>query len=120
MSNHALRPEIFHSVNNDDLDVIDRPLSAWSRIYAKGGVRKTVVLVTLALIWEVYARILDNGLLLPSFTETITALIRDVASGELPQATVYTISLLIKVPLFMPAWCGLPRPRSKTSLRSGV
>ena len=48
-----------------------------------GWLRKLILLAVLAVVWEVYARYLDNPLLLPTFSETVSALIADVASGVL-------------------------------------
>src|SRR5918993_2440544 len=58
--------------------------------------RKIVLLAVLAGIWEVYARILDNPLLFPTFSETVEALFSSTASGELPRALWFTINLLMK------------------------
>ena len=49
-------------------------LSTWTKLYANGALRKTALLVLLALVWEIYARILDNPLLFPTFTATVAAL----------------------------------------------
>ncbi len=43
--------------------------------YGNGTVRKTVLLVLLAAIWEIYARALANPLLFPTFTDTVMALL---------------------------------------------
>jgi NitT/TauT family transport system permease protein len=56
--------------------------------------RKLILLVVLAAIWEVYARMLDNPLLFPTLSATLAALGRAVASGELPRATAYSLRLL--------------------------
>jgi NitT/TauT family transport system permease protein len=58
--------------------------------------RKTILLVVLAAIWEIYARVLDNSLLFPTFTETVKALLSSLASGALPRALWYTMNLLLK------------------------
>ena len=63
--------------------VVQKPLSAWERIYNQAGVRKTFILVLLAVIWEVYARLLDNPLLFPTFTATIHAFIDGIVGGGL-------------------------------------
>jgi NitT/TauT family transport system permease protein len=54
------------------------------------------LLILLAMAWEGYARWLNNPLLLPSFSATIAALFRSLASGDLPRATIYTLRVLIK------------------------
>jgi NitT/TauT family transport system permease protein len=90
------RPEIFHTLSTGDIDVADRPRSIASRLYSKGAVRKGLLLAILAVIWEVYARALDNELLFPKFSSTVAALFAAIASGELISAALYTLSLLIK------------------------
>jgi NitT/TauT family transport system permease protein len=55
-----------------------------------------VLLVILAAAWEIYARIIDNELVLPTFSSTVAALFAGLASGELPAAAGYTLSLLFK------------------------
>jgi NitT/TauT family transport system permease protein len=90
------RPDIIHEITTHELDVVERPLTGWAKIYDNGVVRKTAVLTVLALIWETYARVLDNPLLFPTFSDTVAALAAGIASGELPSAAAYTLSLLIK------------------------
>ncbi len=60
------------------------------------GVRKGLLLVVLAAIWETYARSLNNPLLFPTFSATLSALWSAVVSGELPRAAVHTLTLLMK------------------------
>jgi NitT/TauT family transport system permease protein len=76
--------------------IVVQPLGAWRRAWDIGGVRKTVLLIVLAAIWETYARWLNNPLLFPTFVDTIKAFFTAIASGELPKAASYTIQLLLK------------------------
>jgi NitT/TauT family transport system permease protein len=78
------------------LDIVAQPLTVWERLYGNALIRKSLLLVVLALAWEVYARSLDNPLLFPTFSGTVEALVSSVASGELPRAAAYTIQLLLK------------------------
>jgi NitT/TauT family transport system permease protein len=78
------------------LDVVEKPLGIGTRLYNNAAFRKTVVLLFLGAIWEVYARRLNNPLLFPTFSETVRALFSSVASGALPQALSYTLGLLFK------------------------
>ncbi len=97
MANSSVdRPEVFHELAFDPSQVSAQPLSTWTKLYANGALRKTVLLVLLALVWEIYARILDNPLLFPTFTATVAALWSALLSGEIPTAGVYTLSLLLK------------------------
>ena len=58
----------------------------------------------LALVWEVYARALNNPLLFPTFSATVGGAVSSIASGELPRAIAYTLTLLLEG---LPArvWC---------------
>ena len=58
--------------------------------------RKIVLLVILAAAWEAYARWLANPLLFPAFSDTLVALGHSIASGQLPRAVSYTLTLLLK------------------------
>jgi NitT/TauT family transport system permease protein len=75
--------------------VRDRP-GPLRRLYDHGGARKALLLVVLALVWEAYARWLGNPLVFPTFSATLGALGRGVASGELPRAALHTLTLLGK------------------------
>jgi len=90
------RPDITHEISTETLEVIAQPLTGFARLYDNGAFRKTVLLVLLAVIWEVYARLLASPLLFPTFSATVAALGTGLASGELPRAATYTLSLLIK------------------------
>lgn len=89
------RPEIFHDIA-PRTDVVEQPLSAWQRAYRNTAARKTVLLVALAIVWEIYARRLNNPLLFPSFSSTVAALLASLRSGEIPRAAGYTLLLLVK------------------------
>ena len=77
-------------------DVVARPLPAWTRLWENGALRKALVLVLVIAVWEGYARWLDNPLLFPTFSATAAALVAGLASGQIPQAAFYTVSLLLQ------------------------
>jgi NitT/TauT family transport system permease protein len=89
------RPELFPT-EAATFPVVERPLGSWARLYGNGAARKAILLVVLAAVWEIYARNLNNPLLLPTLTETVAALLRSVRSGEMTRAATFTISLLLK------------------------
>ncbi len=96
MAIEVQRPEVFREVDRSGITVVEQRLTGWARLYDQSALRKAVVLVLLALIWELYARWLGNPLVFPTFSATVAALVRGIASGELPGAAMYTISLLLK------------------------
>ena len=65
-----LRPDVEVHVVTTGFDVVEKPLSAWEKFYNNGAARKIVLLVVLALLWEFYARWLNNPLLFPTFSDT--------------------------------------------------
>lgn len=90
------RPEIHRVLDAAALDVVEQPLRGWARLYENGAARKLLVLLVLAALWETYARWLGNPLLFPTLSATLTALASGIASGELPRAALYTLSLLVE------------------------
>jgi NitT/TauT family transport system permease protein len=48
------------------------------------------------LAWEAYARWLSNPLLFPTLSDTVSALFSSIASGRLPRAVGFTLTLLLK------------------------
>jgi NitT/TauT family transport system permease protein len=95
MSDAFERPDRLYDVDTDRIDVVARPRSFWRSLYAQGWLRKSVLLLALALIWEIYGRSVGNELVLPTFLDTLTALLGAFASGELPAAAGYTIPVLL-------------------------
>jgi NitT/TauT family transport system permease protein len=85
---------------NDDLPagfgVVEKPLGLWERVFDNGALRKGLLLIGLALIWEIYARWLNNSLLFPTLSETVEAFFGSVLSGELIGATARSVGTLLE------------------------
>ncbi|WP_416425719.1 ABC transporter permease [Pseudomonas sp. App30] len=75
---------------------LTRDISLAQRIWQQGWVRKTVIMIALALIWEIAARLQNNDLLLPSFLQTAHAFIDGIATGELLGKVWISLTVLIK------------------------
>jgi NitT/TauT family transport system permease protein len=73
-----------------------RDISLPRRIWQQAWVRKGVILLALAVLWEFAARWQNNDLLLPSFLQTANAFIEGVASGELLSKVWISLTVLIK------------------------
>ena len=58
--------------------------------------RKSLILVLLALLWEAVARYQNNDLLLPSFLQTASALYQGLLSGELLGKVGISLVVLLK------------------------
>ncbi len=79
----------------ENLGVVENPLPFMARLWDQGWLRKLLVLVVLACLWEAYARYLDNDLLLPTFIDTCRALIDGVATGQLPRRVATSLDVLM-------------------------
>lgn len=78
------RPDIHRQpMDSSKFGVVEKPLSRLEACYNSATLRKTAIIVLLALAWEIGARALNNNLLLPTFTSTMSALFHGLFSGEL-------------------------------------
>ena len=75
---------------------VERGLSFTARWWSHGWLRKGLILVAIAILWELAARWQDNDLLLPTFTATARALYEGLASGELVEKVGISFSVLIQ------------------------
>jgi NitT/TauT family transport system permease protein len=65
------------------------------QLYNMSGLRKLFLLVVLAIIWEVYARYVDNDLLFPTFSSTIEAMVTNLANGVLINRVWVSLRILL-------------------------
>jgi NitT/TauT family transport system permease protein len=78
-----------------DSSIVQKPLTVFEQVYNSAVIRKTVLVLLLALIWESYARWLDNELMFPTLTATLAALWHGIVSGELLIRTWVSLSVLL-------------------------
>jgi len=75
--------------------VVQRALPMAERLYNMSGLRKLFLLVVLAIIWEIYARYVDNELLFPTFSSTIEAMVTNLANGVLINRVWVSLRILL-------------------------
>ena len=91
-----VRPELLYDEPSvEQISVVEKPLSMLELIYNEGFVRKALILIVLALDWEAYGRYLNNDLLFPTFTQTLSAFLSSVAAFELPARAWASIKVLL-------------------------
>jgi NitT/TauT family transport system permease protein len=78
------RPEAEYVLDEMAMGVAPRQISALSRIANNTGFRRSVVILLIAIGWQLTAYWMDNPLLFPSLTETIKALVDATLDGTLP------------------------------------
>ncbi|CAM3811735.1 putative aliphatic sulfonates transport permease protein SsuC [Pseudomonas reidholzensis] len=75
---------------------LERQLPLAQRLWQQGWLRKTLILLVLAVLWEAAARFTDNDLLLPGFLQTARAFWEGMFSGELPAKVGVSLVVLLK------------------------
>jgi NitT/TauT family transport system permease protein len=78
------------------MGVVAAPLTAGQRLANQGWLRKGLILLVIAVAWEVYARRLDNPLLVPTFSATLAALADGLVSGGILERAMNSVQLLLK------------------------
>jgi NitT/TauT family transport system permease protein len=74
---------------------VEQKLGTMELLWQSGLFRKSLLIVILAVIWEAYARHLDNPLLFPTLSDTLTALYDRFADGVLPARIWTTLKILV-------------------------
>ncbi len=85
-----LDPEPYAAVG-----IVEKRLSLWERLSNNTALRRIFLLIALACIWQLYAVTLDNGLLFPTFSDTMSALYSGIVSGGLLEKAWTSISVLL-------------------------
>ncbi|HUA77831.1 MAG TPA: ABC transporter permease [Acetobacteraceae bacterium] len=95
-ANPPLRPE-FEIVPEDvgQIAAVEAPLSLAERLSGNVALRRALVLVGLAVLWQLYAVWLDNSLLFPTFTETVRVFVAGMISGALSDRILVSIQVLL-------------------------
>ncbi|MGV1756947.1 ABC transporter permease [Rhizobium sp. A22-96] len=74
---------------------VEQKLGTLELLWQSSLFRKSLLIVALAIIWEAYARHLDNPLLFPTLSDTLTALYDRFADGVLPARIWTTLKVLV-------------------------
>ena len=77
------------------LPEVVRKLPLLERLGNSGTLRKSLFLLALALLWEGYARALDNPLLFPTLSDTLEAGWDAILSGVLPNRAWTSVRVLL-------------------------
>ncbi|MFZ1155081.1 MAG: ABC transporter permease [Solirubrobacteraceae bacterium] len=63
---------------------VERKLTVLELLWNDGFVRKGLIIVLLALVWEAYGTLLDNPLLFPTFHDTVVTMFDKIKDGTIP------------------------------------
>ena len=88
---YELRVEDAHDIGD-----VQRPLSFWERVGEVTAVRRVGILIGLAVAWQLYAVVVGNPLMFPTFTATAAAFWENLRDGALLQMAWVSLSVLLK------------------------
>jgi NitT/TauT family transport system permease protein len=91
-----VRPEYELPLTPAPAGIVARPFTPAQRLGRSGWLRKGILLVLLAVLWEAAARWTNNDLLLPGFLQTARALVEGTLSGELPRYVGVSLWVLVQ------------------------
>jgi NitT/TauT family transport system permease protein len=74
---------------------VERQLGFFEQAWDLAFVRKTAIILALAIAWETYGRVLDNPLLFPTLTDTLTTLVERIGDGTLLARAFASIKVLL-------------------------
>jgi NitT/TauT family transport system permease protein len=89
------RPEFERQVEASAYGVVEKPLTIAEKLFNNAALRKTILLLVLAGIWEVYAVSLDNTLLFPRFSDTLVAFYQNIMNNVLLERGWVSVKVLL-------------------------
>ncbi len=92
---HTVEAATSPTANAAAESAVERKLGLVERLWGNATFRKTLLIVGLAVVWQVYARILDNPLLFPTLTDTVDSMVDRIRDGVLPARALTSIKVLL-------------------------
>src|SRR4051794_35471195 len=74
---------------------VERKLGLLELAWGSGFVRKTVIIIFLGIIWELYGRYLDNPLLFPTLFDTLSTMRDRIVDGTIPLRAWTSLKVLL-------------------------
>jgi NitT/TauT family transport system permease protein len=78
-----------------NIAVVEQKLSTIEVVWGIGAVRKALIILVLAVLWQLYAQYLDNPLLFPTLSDTLVTLWDRFLDGTLPNRIWTTLKILL-------------------------
>ncbi|MGB6008646.1 ABC transporter permease [Castellaniella sp.] len=75
--------------------MLERQFSVWRRLWNVTFLRKLMIIVLLAIAWQVYGSLVDNSLLFPTLSDTVDSFISSIQSGVLLDRAWTSLRILV-------------------------
>ena len=82
-------------IGDAKLDDVQRKLALSETLWNSSTFRKTLILLGLATIWQIYGVWLDNPMIFPTLTDTLSALWANITNGTIPTRLLATLKVLV-------------------------
>lgn len=82
-------------IGDAKLDDVQRKLPLSETLWNSSTFRKTLILLGLAVIWQIYGVWLDNPMIFPTLTDTLSSLWFNILNGTIPTRLVATLKVLV-------------------------
>ena len=82
-------------IGDAKLDDVQRKLALSETLWNSSTFRKTLILLALAIIWQIYGVWLDNPMIFPTLTDTLGALWANIVNGTILTRLVATLKVLV-------------------------
>lgn len=82
-------------IGDAKLEDVQRKLPLSETLWNSSAFRKTLILLALAIIWQIYGVWLDNPMIFPTLTDTLGALWANIVNGTIPTRLVATLKVLV-------------------------
>jgi len=92
---NKFRPEFIFEQTEPISGVVQKPLTSFERLTNQSWLRKCILLIVMACIWQVYALNLNNSLIFPTFTATIASFADAILTGGLMGKALNSIEILL-------------------------
>lgn len=89
------RPDAIYETRMDGFGVVEKPLGLAEYLWGSSVLRKTLLLLSMAAVWEGYASYLGNPLVFPTFTETVQAFASELLNGPLLMRSARSLQILL-------------------------
>ena len=90
------RPDVEYTLADVPAEIAVPPQAMWHRLWNHDALRRAIVVAAFLIGWDLIARIQNNDLMLPTFSQTLLALVDGFKTGELPAKAGISLSLLLK------------------------
>jgi len=91
------RPDfILEKIEKPGVALLTARLPLWQRLMRHDAIRRGLVILVMAALWEAYGRSVGNDLILPTLSSVLKALFRSFADGVMPGRVWNSLDMLLR------------------------